>query len=248
VAGAERELRRYANRTGRPPGRGLRIAGALLPGVARVRAQAEPYATAWTEHNERAVSSPGRRWVVLGDSMSQSVGASAWHAGWVGQLHRDLGRAGHRLVVLNLSATGARVRDVLDQQLPLLGRLPAPTHSPGPDLVTVLVGSNDLFAGGATRRSLPEAFGAMVRALPRAAVVATLPQPRTAARRANRHVELAGAEGDLEVVDMALEGPPSWRGRLAEDRFHPNDAGHAAIARAFRPHVLEVLAGGWSAP
>ncbi len=241
---AAEALRRYGNRTGRTPGRGLQALGLVLPGVRRVQGQAEPYARRWTDHNLAALTSPGRRWVVLGDSMSQSVGASAWDAGWVGRLHADLAAAGHALTVVNLSATGARTADVTDRQLPLARALPHPDPAAGPDLVTVLVGSNDLFAGGSTRDALPDAFAALVAALPRGAVVATLPQPRTAARRANVHVHEARTRGDLVVVDMATEGPRSWRGRLAADRFHPNDAGYAGIAEAFRPHVLRALDGG----
>ncbi len=199
----------------------------------------EPFADAWALHNTDAVGAEGRRWVVLGDSMSQSVGASAWDAGWVGQLSRDLAATGHPLTVVNLSATGARVDDVLDRQLPLADLLP--DTGAGTDLVTVLIGSNDLFAGGAVRRALPDAFGALVAALPLGAVTATLPQPRAAARRASAHVRRAGAEGHLEVVEMGAEGPRSWRGRLAADLFHPNDLGYAGIAAAFRPHLLERL-------
>jgi lysophospholipase L1-like esterase len=73
--------------------------------------------------------------------------------------------------------------------------------------------------------------------------VATLPPSRTAAARANAHLAAAAAAGDLRVVDLATEGPDSWRGRLAADFFHPNDAGYAAIADAFEPTVRRALAG-----
>lgn len=232
----------YANRTGRRPGLGVRALGAVIPGVRRVQAQAEPYAAAWHAHNAAALHSPGRRWVVLGDSMAQGVGASSWDAGWVDQLAGRLTSVGHPLVVVNLSATGARVPDVVDQQLPVLEALPPARGTDEPDLVTVLVGSNDLFAGGGVRRALPDEFARLVARLPRDAVVATLPQPRAAAHAANRHVVSAAAAGLVELVDMRTEGPSSWRGRLAADWFHPNDAGYAEIARAFEPHVLAVLA------
>jgi hypothetical protein len=42
-----------------------------------------------------------------------------------------------------------------------------------------------------------------------------------------------GARGQLVVADLRAHGPRSWRGRLAADRFHPNDAGYAAMARVF---------------
>ncbi len=231
----------YANRTGRRPGVGLRALGHVVPGIRSVQAQAEPYAAAWHEHNVRALASSGRRWVVLGDSMAQGVGASAWNAGWVDQLHRWLADRGHPLVVVNLSATGARTLDVVDQQLPVLESLPPAHGTHAPDLVTVLVGSNDLFAGGPARRALPGAFATLVERLPHRAVVATLPQPRAAARAANRHVERGAAAGALEMVDLRTDGPASWRGRLAADWFHPNDAGYTELARPFLPRMLEVL-------
>ena len=108
--------------------------------------------------------------------------ASSIDAGLVGQLHDRLLAQGFPLTVVNLSATGARVPDVLDQQVPVMKSLP-PTKG-APDLVTVLAGSNDLFGGRTRRRDLPDAMARLVEVLPRGAVVCTLPQPRAAARAA----------------------------------------------------------------
>lgn len=222
----------YANRTGRGPGRVVRALGLVLPGVREVQRQVEPYADAWHAHNRRMLDRTGRRWIVLGDSMSQGIGASAWDAGWLRGI--DLSP---EPVLINLSATGARVRDVLDQQLPAYADL-----GPRPDdLLTVMIGSNDLFAGGAAREALPDGFAELTRVLPEGAVVATLPQPRTAARLANRHLDRAAERGRLRLVDLRTSGPDSWRGRLAPDFFHPNDLGYAAMAAAFAP----VLRAAW---
>jgi lysophospholipase L1-like esterase len=152
----------YDNRTGRGPGRVVRTLGLVVPGVRRVWTDVEPYADAWQAHNRAALGRPGRRWIALGDSMSQGVGASAHDRGWVGQLHDRLAADGHDLVLLNLSATGARVPDLLEQQLPALDRLGRRDD----DLVTVLVGSNDLFAGGEARERLPDAVHELVGRLP----------------------------------------------------------------------------------
>jgi len=230
---------RYDNRTGRGPGRVLRTLGVLVPGVSRVQAQVEPYADAWHARNRSVLAHPGRRWFVLGDSMSQGIGASAHDSGWVDQLVARLGTEAGALRIVNLSATGARVADVVEQQLPALSSL-----EPRPDdLVTVMAGSNDLFAGRVSRAALPAGFAVLVDRLPRGAIVATLPQPRVAATRANAYVESAAAEGRLRMVDMRVSGPPSWRGRLASDWFHPNDAGYAAIADAFEPVLRSALTG-----
>jgi len=229
----------YDNRTGRRPGRVVRAMSAVLPGVADVCSQVDPYASAWPAHNVDTLPRPGRRWIVLGgDSMSQSIGASAYNGRWVGQLAARLATTGNELRVVNLSATGARVTDLLFQQLPALDQL----GSRDDDLVTVLAGSNDLFGGRAGRTRLPEAFAELVDRVPPGSVVATLPQPTGAAGRANQHVERAARAGTIVMADLRVTGPRSWRGRLAGDFFHPNDAGYAAIATAFEPTLREVLA------
>lgn len=221
----------YDNRTGRGPGRVIRTLGVALPGVRRVWSQVEPYADAWRAHNLRVLDQAGPRWIVLGDSMSQGIGASSYDEGWVGQLADQM--PVRDLRVVNLSATGARTRDLIDQvpAYDVLGPRPS-------DLVTVLIGSNDLFAGRALRDALPAAFGDLLERLPAGAVVATLPQPRAAASGANAHIERAVARDRVRVVDLRISGPTSWRGKLAEDWFHPNDAGYAAIAGAFAPVVV----------
>ncbi len=228
----------YDNRTGRGPGRVIRTLKAVVPGVGRVWSQVEPYADAWRADNVAALERPGRRWIVLGDSMSQGVGASAHDAGWVGQLAERLTRSGVGLQVVNLSATGACAVDVLDQQLPALELLGARAD----DLLTVLVGSNDLFGGRVRRARLPAAFAELVERVPSGSLVATLPQPTGPARRANVAVERAARAGRIVMVDLRVTGPKSWRGRLAGDYFHPNDAGYAALATAFEPGVRQALA------
>lgn len=226
------------NRTGRAPGSIVRTVNAVLPGVARVWDQLDHYADAWHASNIRTVARSGRRWIVLGDSMSQCIGASAYDAGWVGQLSSRLAARGHHLDIVNFSATGARTSDVLHQQLPALDDLGVREH----DLVTVMVGSNDLFAGRSQRAALPSTYAELIDRLPIGAAVATLPQPAGAARRANAHVEKAAATGRIVMVDLRVSGPSSWRGRLAADFFHPNDAGYAAIATAFEPSIESILA------
>ncbi|MFY0406737.1 SGNH/GDSL hydrolase family protein [Solicola sp. PLA-1-18] len=228
----------YDNRTGRRPGRTVRAMSVVLPGVADVWSRVEPYADAWHAHNVATLDRPGRRWIVLGDSMAQGVGASRHDAGWVGQLAGRLAQDGHDLQVVNLSATGARADDVLDQQLAALDGL----GSREDDVVTVMVGSNDLFGGRSARERLPAAFADLVARVPVGTLVCTLPQPTAAAGRANVHVERAAAAGRIVMVDLRETGPSSWRGRLAGDFFHPNDAGYAAIADAVEPALREAVA------
>ena len=221
----------YDNRTGRAPRRAVRAMSAVLPGAAQVWARVEPYADAWHAHNLKALARSGRRWIVLGDSLSQGVGASAHDAGWVGQLARVLAFTGDELNVVNLSATGTRVGDVVDQQVPALELIGVREQ----DLVSVMIGSNDLLGSRERRDQLPAAFVALLELVPDGAVVATLPNPRTAARAVNAHIERAAGAGRIVMADLRVTGPTSWRGRLAGDFFHPNDAGYAAIATGLEP-------------
>ena len=228
----------YDNRTGRGPGRAVRAMTAVLPGAARVWNRVEPYADAWRSHNVETLGRAGRRWFVLGDSLSQGVGASAYDAGWVGQLATRLVSSGEDLRVVNLSATGARVSDVIDQQLPALELIGVRAH----DVVTVMVGSNDLFGSRERRDRLPAAFADLLDRLPTGAVVTTLPNPSKAANRANAAIERAHSAGRIVMADLRVTGPTSWRGRLAGDFFHPNDAGYAAITTALEPTHRTALA------
>ena len=227
----------YDNRTGRGPGRGVQVLGWVLPGVRSVQRHVSPYAEAWVAHNRAALATPGRRWYVLGDSMSQSVGATRWDRGWVHQLHERLGSSGRDLVVVNLSATGAVLSDVLEQQVPLLHSLLGTDPLRENAVVTVLVGSNDIFSK-AHRPHLPGRFEDLLAQLPPGTVVSTLPQPRAAAQRSNTHILAAEAQGRVRVVDMVSAGPRTWIGKVAADRFHPNDKGYAALADAFEPVVV----------
>ncbi len=227
----------YDNRTGRGPGRVLRVLGWFLPGVRSVQRHVSPYAEEWVAHNRTALAIPGRRWYVLGDSMSQSVGATRWDRGWVHQLHGRLVSSGRELAVVNLSATGAVLADVLDQQVPLLHSLLEADPLRECAVVTVLVGSNDIF-NKAHRPHLPGRFEDLLDRLPTGTVVSTLPQPRAAAQRSNTHIWAAEEAGRVRVVDMVTAGPRTWIGKVAADRFHPNDKGYAALADAFEPVVV----------
>lgn len=230
----------YSNRSERPRGRVLSALSAAVPGVRAVQDQVQPYAAWWESHNRVAVAGGGPLWVALGDSMTQGIGASSPDRGWVGQLSGRLAQRGwtHRLV--NLGVNGARVEDVLLRQLAALDRLQTieqlqeleePRKAGGrPMLVTVVIGSNDVVVRR-HRRGLAGRFEQMLDRLPEGALVANLPNPHREARAVDALLRERAAAGRLVLVDMRREGPRSWRGRLASDRFHPNDRGYADMAR-----------------
>ncbi|MET0931229.1 MAG: SGNH/GDSL hydrolase family protein [Aeromicrobium sp.] len=210
----------YSNLSGRPNGPFVTWAGRLLPGVRAVQQQIEPYARAWERHNLAAAAGTGPLWVALGDSMAQGVGASAHDRGWVGQLATAV--PGHRLV--NLSVYGGRVTDVVERQIPAMRSLGVE-----PDLVTVVIGSNDLI-NKRLRAGLPDALAEMLRLLPEGSVVGTQPGGRPGSLEFNRQVDEAAAAGRVRIADFRDPRMRSWRGKLSRDFFHPNDLGYAGMA------------------
>ncbi len=203
----------------------------LLPGTAARRGQTADYSAAWTESNERVLetmSDGAPLWIALGDSTSQGIGASSHLSGWVGQtldLLRAHDDAAWRLV--NLSVTGARVRDVLDQQLPMLSRLPQPA------LVTCAVGANDMLRGrvSQTMRSMTE----LLDRLPEGAIMATIPQGvRTrSAKQVNHQIRSRCEASSLRLADVWAHTGAPWAGKYFADGFHPNDVGYREWTAAF---------------
>lgn len=209
----------YSNLSGRPPGPVMSIAARLLSGVREVQAQVEPYAQAWERHNRAAVRTDGPLWVVLGDSMAQGIGASAYDRGWAGQLADRL--PAHRMV--NLSVSGGRLTDLLHRQIPAMEALGQP------DLVTVIVGSNDLISRR-LRDALPARLAQVLGRLPVGSVVGTQPGGRSGALEFNRLVDEAAASRGLVLAEFRDPRMRSWKGKLAADHFHPNDLGYLGMA------------------
>jgi lysophospholipase L1-like esterase len=211
----------FSNLSGRPPGRFVAIATRLNRGVREVQEQIVPYAAAWQRHNAAALEADGPLWVALGDSMTVGIGASAYDRGWVGQLAARM----HGRRVVNLGISGGRVRDVIDRQLPVLEQL-------APDLVTVLVGSNDIM-NPRYRTQLPAEHAELLERLPAGTVVGNQPGGFAAALEFNRQVDDAVRDRGLVLAELRDPRTRHWSGKLAADHFHPNDRGYAGIAEVF---------------
>ena len=191
-----------------------------------MRAQIAPYAEEWHRANVTALGHPGPLWLVLGDSTAQGIGASAFDRGWVGQLRPLLAAAGQEWRVINLSQSGGRVRDVLDEQLPLVERLGL-----APALITVAVGANDLRPS--RRDGLEPGLERLTAVLPARTVIGTIPGRPNTVHPFNELIRQWAARHDLRVAETGGAITPPWRGKLASDWFHPNDVGYAMWARAF---------------
>jgi lysophospholipase L1-like esterase len=189
----------------------------------------------------------GRRIVWLGDSTAAGVGASSSAGALPSQVADGLGAPGTS--VTDLAVSGARVADVLADQVPKVAGLK-------PDLVLISVGANDtihLTGRGTFRHTYEE----LLRALPRGVPVVMLGVPdmgaiprfaqplRAVAGWRGRHLDgevrhVAAGAGAIYADIAGPTGPPFRRHPdryFAADDFHPSDAGYGLWADA----VLKVL-------
>ena len=181
---------------------------------------------------EELARRPGRtRYVALGDSTAQGIGASHPGGSYVGQLERMLGGP---LQVINLSVTGARLNDLRDTALPQLRDIDLDDA-----LVTCVAGIADLQSFDPER--FREDAARLLDALPDHALVGDL--PALAFTPLGRHVRAANAilrdladARDLAVVPLyAATRRLAHLGALthrAADLLHPNDLGYRVWARA----------------
>lgn len=176
----------------------------------------------------------GLLYVALGDSTAQGIGASRPDRGYVALVAARLAAAtGRPVEILNLSRSGAHLRDVVTEQLPrLAGRVP--------DLVTVGVGANDVGSYDGTR--FQAEVDLFVAALPPRSVVGDVPwfmHGGTGRNSGDAAARLARAARDrgLPVAGlheaMRRRGWQSMATDFAVDWFHPNDRGHRLWAETY---------------
>jgi lysophospholipase L1-like esterase len=192
--------------------------------------------------------------VVLGDSTAAGLGSGTARDAYPTDLARELADRGWRVTLTALGISGARVHDVLTDQVPL-------AVAASPQLVFVGIGANDvthLTSLEAIRRDTAtiverlKATGATV-------VIAGPPDMRTKAwyeplrslagwrgRQVAAAMEsVARAEG-VAIVPLAKETGPYFGSHpdtaYASDDFHPGPAGYHAWARAILPVLVRALA------
>jgi acyl-CoA thioesterase-1 len=227
--------------------------GRWTDGVAVLRADRTEFAAYWDAHNEQVLGkreralrdgdAPDPLWVVLGDSTAQGLGAPGPRGGYVGQTLHQLRRAtGRHWRVLNLSVSGALMRDVVADQLPKL-------DGQRPDLVTCGAGANDILFSAPGKL-----FGdlrTLLAALPEETVILDLPilsgfwgivgrMSVPYITRINRVIREVANERGLPVAEVSRHFTAPWVGKFSVDNFHPSQDGYRDWSRA----LVEALAAG----
>jgi phosphatidylinositol alpha 1,6-mannosyltransferase len=181
------------------------------------------------------------RYVALGDSITEGLAdasrmPSGQYRGWADRLAQLLGHAreGEPLRYANLAVRSRRVRELAVEQLPRALEL-------RPDLVSVLIGANDLVGWRSDPRRLAAELESVVRTLRAAGIDVLLVTPFLPRRRAA--VPLAGrfAAFSAELRRIApltgamlldLEAHPAIGdvGLWADDNVHLGPRGHRLLA------------------
>jgi lysophospholipase L1-like esterase len=235
--------------------RPIRFVALLVIGLLRCRSTSgEVFQNPSREPIRFGDQGPALAYVVMGDSTAAGQGAP-----YDGGIALGTARAiaSRRPVVTNVAVSGARMQDVINDQLTAATRL-------RPDLVLLAVGANDvthLSSVSSMQSGLLKIVRALKSANPSVAIVVTgspdmgaPPRiPRLlrglASRRTeaiNRMFQEVAVEERLTFAPIAKETGPlfrSDRSLFAGDRFHPNARGYATWIRVLNEAIAHALSG-----
>lgn len=184
------------------------------------------------------------KYVALGDSLSEGLGDQGFasnriHAGWPDRLAQLLAAEananGHDFSFANLALRGSKTRSIMTSQLEAALRQK-------PDFITVMAGSNDIFATKAQRAEVERLFRHGLTRLSKAGIsvlVVSTVNPshlaiarhlRPKAKRITQLINRVCAELSLPVLDIYnLEELADIR-YWCDDMAHFSQHGHALIA------------------
>jgi acyl-CoA thioesterase-1 len=188
------------------------------------------YANFWSE---KAKESGEITYLALGDSAAQGIGASSPMKGYVGLIAKEIEKqSGKSVRVVNLSKTGATLKDYLEEQALLVKEYKA-------DLVTIEIGANDV--KNFDRTKFREDFKKVLETLPDGSFVANMPlfnsRPSSTpkAKEASKIIEEELRNyPKLNFVDLqtVTQQNQSIFG-FAPDLFHPNNLSYKNWSNAF---------------
>lgn len=208
--------------------------------VHNLQTQVSKYQAAWKSSN--AVQKDGFIYVALGDSAAQGIGASEISKSYVSLVAEQIQtRTNRPVTVINLSKSGGRLQDVLNNQIPQLAGIT-------PDLVTVDVGSNNITAGTPDGVMIADYTTMITQLSAYPTVFANLPdfmwgKQQRNTKNINKTILQESTANKVILADLHHETMArmwSWN-EFAADGFHPNNNGHKTWARAFEPGVEQII-------
>lgn len=210
--------------------------------------QVDRYRQYWVAERERSAESGTIRLIALGDSSAQGIGASRPERGYVGLLAESIEEMRNQPVqVINLSVSGATVRDVIQKQLPTLQNV----NLRSSDIVVMTIGGNDVVQNTRPESEyIAEDILSLMRAVPQQTIVADIAyfgggrykSREQTVQDYNRLIWQAAQDQTLATADLytVTKQRDNWRVYSA-DLFHPSDHGYQNWHDAFWPLVQKQL-------
>ena len=179
-------------------------------------------------------------YLALGDSAAQGIGATNPMKGYVGLIANNIeGKSGKSVRIVNISKTGAKFDDYLNEQAPVIATLK-------PDVITIQIGANDikLFNADEFRAKFKE----VLKTLPDGTFVSNMPLFNS------RPGSTAGGKQGSEIIQEELRNYPNLHFvdlqrettehqsvfGFAPDLFHPNNISYKNWANAFLKEIDKV--------
>ena len=182
------------------------------------------------------------RYVAVGDSLTEGLSDSSRQSegqfrGWADRLAEFVAHTGRRtepLLYANLAVRSRRIRDVLDHQIPKAIVLRA-------DLVSVLIGANDLVKSGARPERLAVQLGEGIARLRETGADVLLVTPFAPRRRylSALHGRIArfnavmaeyAAQTGAILLDFSVDPACAEQRAWGEDRVHLSSHGHRRLS------------------
>ncbi|MDZ7786039.1 MAG: GDSL-type esterase/lipase family protein [Candidatus Saccharibacteria bacterium] len=132
-----------------------------------LKSQVARYDAHWERVAARESPEDALTYLALGDSAAQGIGATSPQRGYVGLIAKSLENKHQRPVhTINISKTGARLQDCIDEQLPRLTKL-------SPDVVTIQIGANNM--KDFSPDNFQKRMNTIMQALPEHAAISDIP-------------------------------------------------------------------------
>lgn len=206
-----------------------------------LKRQVGQYKTYWQNLAANDAPADSIWYVALGDSAGQGIGASKPQNGYIGRVSESIAkRTGKPVHTVNMSVSGAKIADIVSDQIPALSKLKLPEGS----VVTVEGGANDMQNFEPAR--FEAEFAQMLSLLPEGAYVSDVPyfgkglfRTREASVvQANAIVHRLLGKYKVKPVYLheSTEKHSTWLNNAA-DMFHPNDRGYHWWFEAFTKEI-----------
>ena len=208
----------------------LFVLAVLLVGrVGELYTQLVRYQKYWSSNNLKPVNPDDFVYIALGDSAAQGVGASTPLKGYVGLVADELRNDYPSLKIINLSKSGAKIKDVLQTQLPLYKELGLKNRQ----VITIEIGANDITTFD--EHKFKGEMAELMAALPTDTVISDIPSFAGSRHAKYQHRVIKANKIIHDLAKIHGFKPAGLYDRVnsnhglrtfAADLFHPSDYGY----------------------